>query len=90
MRDMPCASRFERDAVVIGGCGHVGLPLAIAFADRDARVGIFDVSETAVALVNSAQMPTASPGRLPCSRASSRTAASRPQPTRPSWPSRST
>ena len=24
-------SQFERDLVVIGGCEHVGLPLAIAF-----------------------------------------------------------
>jgi UDP-N-acetyl-D-mannosaminuronic acid dehydrogenase len=50
------------DVVVIGGCGHVGLPLALAFADRGARVGIYDVSETAVATVNSGQMPFAEPG----------------------------
>ncbi len=53
---------FERDVVIIGGCGHVGLPLAIAFADQGARVGIFDVSETSVALVNDAQMPFDEPG----------------------------
>jgi UDP-N-acetyl-D-mannosaminuronate dehydrogenase len=45
-----------------GGGGHVGLPLAIAFADRGARVGIYDVSEAAVATVNSGQMPFAEPG----------------------------
>src|SRR5690348_4509701 len=56
---------FARDVVVIGGCGHVGLPLAIAFASRGARVGIFDISETAVASVNSAQMPFAEPGAGP-------------------------
>ena len=44
-----------RDVVVIGGCGHVGLPLALAFADRGARVGIYDVSEAAVATDNSGQ-----------------------------------
>jgi UDP-N-acetyl-D-mannosaminuronic acid dehydrogenase len=48
--------------VVIGGCGHVGLPLAIAFASRGARVGIFDVSEPAVACVNAGRMPFAEPG----------------------------
>jgi UDP-N-acetyl-D-mannosaminuronic acid dehydrogenase len=57
--------RFERDVVVIGGCGHVGLPLAIAFASRGARVGIFDISEASVALVNSATMPFAEPGAAP-------------------------
>jgi len=53
---------LERDVVVIGGCGHVGLPLALAFADRGARVGIYDVSETSVATVNAGRMPFAEPG----------------------------
>ena len=52
----------DRDVVVIGGCGHVGLPLALAFADRGANVAIYDVSEAAVAAVNSGQMPFAEPG----------------------------
>jgi UDP-N-acetyl-D-mannosaminuronic acid dehydrogenase len=56
---------FDHDVVVIGGCGHVGLPLAIAFASRGARVGIFDLSEPSVALVNSATMPFAEPGAGP-------------------------
>jgi UDP-N-acetyl-D-mannosaminuronic acid dehydrogenase len=53
---------FELDAVVIGGCGHVGLPLAIALADRGAHVGIYDVSQAAVDTVNAAQLPFAEPG----------------------------
>ena len=53
---------LDRDVVVIGGCGHVGLPLALAFADRGARVAIYDVSETSVALVNAGRMPFAEPG----------------------------
>ena len=62
MTDRPPDGLFERDVVIIGGCGHVGLPLAIAFADQGTRVGIFDVSETAVGLVNDARMPFAEPG----------------------------
>jgi UDP-N-acetyl-D-mannosaminuronic acid dehydrogenase len=54
-------SRYDRDVVVIGGCGHVGLPLAIALADRGATVGVYDVSAEAVAAVNAAQMPFAEP-----------------------------
>jgi UDP-N-acetyl-D-mannosaminuronic acid dehydrogenase len=53
---------FELDAVVIGGCGHVGLPLAIALASRDTKVGIYDVSQTAVDTVNAGQLPFAEPG----------------------------
>jgi UDP-N-acetyl-D-mannosaminuronic acid dehydrogenase len=52
----------DRDVVVIGGCGHVGLPLALAFADRGANVAIYDVSEASVAAVNSGKMPFAEPG----------------------------
>ena len=25
---------FDLDVTIIGGCGHVGLPLGLAFADR--------------------------------------------------------
>ena len=53
---------FELDVVVIGGCGHVGLPLAIALAARGARVGIYDVSGPAVEAVNAGRMPFAEPG----------------------------
>jgi UDP-N-acetyl-D-mannosaminuronic acid dehydrogenase len=56
------ADQYDRDIVVIGGGGHVGLPLAIAFADRGARVAVYDVSEAAVATVNAGQMPFAEPG----------------------------
>jgi UDP-N-acetyl-D-mannosaminuronic acid dehydrogenase len=51
-----------RDVVVIGGCGHVGLPLALALADRGAKVAIYDVSETSVAAVNAGRMPFIEPG----------------------------
>ncbi len=54
--------QFDRDVVVIGGCGHVGLPLAIAFADRGATVGIYDVSQAAVDTVNDGRMPFAEAG----------------------------
>jgi len=62
MAGSPAGDQFDRDVVVIGGCGHVGLPLAIAFADRGARVGIYDVSEAAVATVNAGQLPFDEPG----------------------------
>jgi UDP-N-acetyl-D-mannosaminuronic acid dehydrogenase len=62
MAGSPAGDQFSLDVVVIGGCGHVGLPLAIAFADRGARVGIYDVSEAAVATVNSGRLPFDEPG----------------------------
>ncbi len=56
---------FEHDVVVIGGCGHVGLPLAIAFAERGATVTIYDISEPAVESVNAGRMPFDEPGAAP-------------------------
>ena len=37
-------SRFTIDVAVVGGCGHVGLPLGLAFADRGLDVTLFDVN----------------------------------------------
>jgi len=56
---------FDQDVVVIGGGGHVGLPLAIAFASRGLRTAVYDVSETAVKLVLDGQLPFLEPGAPP-------------------------
>ncbi len=53
---------FSLDVAVIGGCGHAGLPLAIAFAGRGLPVGIYDLNEQAVSAVNAAELPFAEPG----------------------------
>jgi UDP-N-acetyl-D-mannosaminuronic acid dehydrogenase len=53
---------FSTDVVVVGGCGHVGLPLGIAFAERGLRVVAFDVNPAAVATVQSGEMPFDEPG----------------------------
>ena len=55
----------SRDVVVVGGCGHVGLPLAIALAHAGADVAIYDVSEASVKLVNDAELPFDEPGAQP-------------------------
>ena len=62
MTEWSPGSVFERDVVVVGGCGHVGLPLAVALADRGGRVGIYDVSEAAVEVVTGGGLPFAEPG----------------------------
>jgi UDP-N-acetyl-D-mannosaminuronic acid dehydrogenase len=52
----------DRDVVILGGCGHVGLPLALAFADCGATVGIYDISQASVDAVNAGRMPFAEAG----------------------------
>jgi UDP-N-acetyl-D-mannosaminuronic acid dehydrogenase len=48
---------FKRDIAIIGGCGHVGLPLGLAFASRGQSVTLYDVDEIAVSLVMDGHMP---------------------------------
>jgi UDP-N-acetyl-D-mannosaminuronic acid dehydrogenase len=59
---------FDRDVVVVGGAGHVGLPLAIALADRGATVSIYDIGQSAVDLVNRGIVPFLEPGAEPMLR----------------------
>ncbi len=53
---------FELDVVIVGGCGHVGLPLALAFAERGLSVAAYDIDPAAVQKVGSGQMPFDEPG----------------------------
>jgi UDP-N-acetyl-D-mannosaminuronic acid dehydrogenase len=63
------AHDFTLDVIVVGGAGHVGLPLAIALADRGATVAIYDLSAKAVGLVNRGIVPFLEPGAEPMLRA---------------------
>ena len=45
------------DVVVLGGAGHVGLPLSLALADAGLRVGVFDIAEGTLARIEQGEMP---------------------------------
>jgi UDP-N-acetyl-D-mannosaminuronic acid dehydrogenase len=45
------------DVVIVGGCGHVGLPLALSLADCGYRVGIDDIDAAKIDLVRSGHVP---------------------------------
>lgn len=60
------SGRFACDVVIVGGCGRVGLPLAVAFAERGARVISYDISAAAVDDVNAGRLPFHEPAaKLP-------------------------
>ena len=48
---------FDRDVCVVGGGGHVGLPLALMFAEGGLRTVIYDINEHTVETIRSGQMP---------------------------------
>ncbi|MDB5049468.1 MAG: nucleotide sugar dehydrogenase [Fibrobacteres bacterium] len=56
---------FEYDVCVIGGAGHVGLPLSIALADKGRKVIIQDINQSAFALIESGKMPFLDKGAEP-------------------------
>ncbi|MCI0550951.1 MAG: nucleotide sugar dehydrogenase, partial [Anaerolineae bacterium] len=45
------------DICIIGGCGHVGLPLGLAFADHGKRVVLYDRNEKAVEAIRAKRLP---------------------------------
>jgi UDP-N-acetyl-D-mannosaminuronic acid dehydrogenase len=50
-----------RDVIIVGGCGHIGVPLGLAFADRGLSVGLYDLNHDAVAKVNRGESPVGEP-----------------------------
>jgi len=48
---------MDLDLVVVGGCGHVGLPLAMSFADVGCHVGIYDTDLGKIDQVRRGEMP---------------------------------
>ena len=56
----PLAVRNEDSSgsvAVVGGCGHVGLPLGLALADAGLDVVLYDINETAIDTVRAGKMP---------------------------------
>src|SRR5260370_9268624 len=47
----------ELDLVIVGGCGHVGLPLALSLADCGYRVGINDIDQSKIDQVKAGKVP---------------------------------
>ena len=50
------------DVAIVGGCGHVGLPLGIALAETGLRVVLYDLNQRAVEAVNAGALPHDEPG----------------------------
>jgi len=47
----------DLDVVVLGGGGHVGLPLSLVFARAGLRVGIYDTNQTTLDRIAAGEMP---------------------------------
>ncbi|MBR9699236.1 nucleotide sugar dehydrogenase, partial [Candidatus Woesearchaeota archaeon] len=56
---------FKHDVCIVGGCGHVGLPLALSFAKKKKDVVALDINEIAVDMVCKGKMPFIEPHAQP-------------------------
>jgi UDP-N-acetyl-D-mannosaminuronic acid dehydrogenase len=57
MQPVSCNDLRHGPLAIVGGCGHVGLPLGLAFARKGHQVDLLDTSPDKVAMVNSGRMP---------------------------------
>jgi UDP-N-acetyl-D-mannosaminuronic acid dehydrogenase len=48
---------FPNDICIVGGAGHVGLPLGLAFAERGRRVVLYDLNTQAFERIRNGHMP---------------------------------
>jgi UDP-N-acetyl-D-mannosaminuronic acid dehydrogenase len=48
---------LKQNIVIVGGCGHVGLPLGILLAKCGASVTLLDIDENRIEIVNRGRMP---------------------------------
>jgi UDP-N-acetyl-D-mannosaminuronic acid dehydrogenase len=53
---------FSRDVCVIGGGGHVGLPLALTFAESGLKTVVYDTNARTVETIRRGEMPFAEDG----------------------------
>lgn len=53
------------DVCIVGGCGHVGLPLGMAFADKGQNVALYDINEATINKVNDGIVPFKENGAEP-------------------------
>ena len=56
-RTASAAPELALDVVVLGGGGHVGLPLSLALARAGLHVGIVDIAESTLARIRRGEMP---------------------------------
>ncbi|MGB8225434.1 MAG: hypothetical protein WCE45_01010, partial [Sedimentisphaerales bacterium] len=53
---------FSYDICIIGGLGHIGLPLGISFAKAGKRVILYDINQNSIELVSKGRMPFSEAG----------------------------
>ncbi len=61
----PKSGKVQADLTVVGGAGHVGIPLVLAFAEAGMTVNINDLNEATLATLRSGKLPFIEHGAAP-------------------------
>src|SRR5687767_16024529 len=61
-RDAAQSETGKADIVVVGGGGHVGLPLSLKLAEVGFNVAIYDIAEPTIERIREGEMPFMEPG----------------------------
>ena len=61
----PQGGAAQADITVVGGAGHVGIPLVLAFAEAGMTVNVNDLNETTLATLRSGKLPFIEYGAAP-------------------------
>ena len=48
---------MKADIIIIGGAGHIGLPLGILFANKGRSVILYDKNKKNIDLINNSKIP---------------------------------
>jgi UDP-N-acetyl-D-mannosaminuronic acid dehydrogenase len=59
------AGAMTADITIVGGAGHVGIPLVLAFAEAGLTVNVNDLNQTALATLKSGKLPFIEHGAAP-------------------------
>ncbi len=57
MKETGVAAAEQQKIAIVGGCGHIGLPLGLVLADHGFPVTLFDINSASVEKVNAGTMP---------------------------------
>ncbi len=48
---------MRKEITIVGGCGHVGIPLGLTLAKAEHKVNLLDINQTAINTINSGKLP---------------------------------
>ena len=50
-------TKYKHDICIVGGFGHIGLPLGIVFAEKGQKVVLYDVNKAIGKIISSGKLP---------------------------------